>query len=433
MRPRDSWRVVAIGIFALGGVLLAGGAGYWHYANHVPAYPPLNTVMPAPNAYDDYVAAGRLCKAAGGSVVRAQPVVRTASGSSFNSRAAVGSAAGAGRLPDPPMPSNPLPPRADETGVPLAQVRAVVARNRPALARLRQGFRKTYRNPPVQTFDQTFPEIDDFRELGRVLLTEGKLAEREGRLDHATRSYLDCLRLGVDVPRGGGLLHGIEGLQIQKMGLQALLGLVDRLDGRTAAAAAREMSRLDAQAPTAAEVLSTEKEWYTAGLLEKLERTKVWREFAAWPNVINNTSPVVETLTALQFSFTPKRRIIDEVRREMDALIAAARRPYYAATPAPPQSDYLMWRIFVTRNAFEGASEWWAQRNAHWRIAQARLAVQTYEQQHGALPPSLSALVPAYLSAVPQDPYAPQPLVYRRQGTRALVYSRGSGASLLHD
>jgi hypothetical protein len=109
----------------------------------------------------------------------------------------------------------------------------------------------------------------------------------------------------------------------------------------------------------------------------------------------------------------------------MDTLIAAARRPYHQWPPPPPESSYTRWRLFVSRNAFSGAKEWWTKRDAYWRITITRLAVRAYQKQHGALPPSLAALVPAYLPSVPQDPFAPQPLVYRRQGSRPLIYSRG--------
>ena len=41
----------------------------------------------------------------------------------------------------------------------------------PTLARLRQGFHKSYCNPPVTSFRQTFPDLATYRELARVLVT----------------------------------------------------------------------------------------------------------------------------------------------------------------------------------------------------------------------------------------------------------------------
>jgi hypothetical protein len=169
------WRhprlIVGLGWIGIVGGLAAVGAGYWRFINLVPDYPRALVALPLPNAYDDSVRAGQLCVAAGGARV-------------------------------PPASSDSAPRRASDPDVPLAQVRAVVARNRAALALWRRGRGNVYRNPPVTSFQQMFPGAE-FRALGQVLVAEGKLAEREGRMPSAVRSYLDCLRLGVDVPQAG--------------------------------------------------------------------------------------------------------------------------------------------------------------------------------------------------------------------------------------
>jgi hypothetical protein len=216
MLRREPWLIVVLGIFGLICVLAAGLVGYWRYANQLPVYPSPTVVMPVPNAYADYVAAGRMSQAVGGATVQAVAVA-----------------------PRPGRTSAPQTGRSVqgyESNVPLAQVRAVVGRNRPALARLRQGFEKAYRSPPMVSLNQGFPEMTTYRELARVLLTEGRLAEREGRPADAVRSYLDCLRLGVDVPRGGPVIHGLVGLAVQSIGLSGMQGVVDQLDGPSAAA-----------------------------------------------------------------------------------------------------------------------------------------------------------------------------------------------------
>src|SRR5207302_6592605 len=142
-------RLIAMaGGFALLCVLVAGVAGYWRYANQLPVYPLPNIVMPVPNANDDYVAAGQMSEAVGGATVAADGPGAASAGNSGGPPGYPGSrraapARGSGRQRE-----------GFEPDVPLAQVRAVVARNRPALARLRQGFRKQYRTPPLVTFNQ---------------------------------------------------------------------------------------------------------------------------------------------------------------------------------------------------------------------------------------------------------------------------------------
>jgi hypothetical protein len=401
MVRRNPWLVVAAGVFALVCVLFAAVVGYWHYANQLPVYPAPNVVVPVPNAYDDYVVAGQMSEAVGGATVGAG-LGRRGAGSSLAPRS--------GRQRD-----------AYEPDVPLEEVRGVVARNRPALVRLRQGFGKQYRTPPILSFSQPFPELARFRALARVLVSEGKLAEREGRVNDAARSYLDCLHLGVDVPRGGPLIHGLVGIAIQSIGLRPLQDVADRLDGPTARMAAREMARLDAQAPPLAETLANEKEEMTSNLLELLRQPNGWRQMLS--NSASDPPSAQEILLALRIGFTPKRPMLEGIRRYMDALIAGSRRPYYASAASPPiPGDPLSQMILPV---FPQSRFTWALRDARWRIAELRLAVRAYEQQHASPPLSLEALVPAYLAAVPQDPFAPKPLVSRHMGSGVLIYSRG--------
>src|SRR5207249_6007964 len=154
---------------------VADVAGSWLSANQLPVYPTPSVVMPVPNAYDDYVGAGQMCEAVGGATVEADGPGAVSKGMAGGPPGSRGSRRAA------PLPGSGRKKEAFEPDVPLDQVRAVVARNRPALARLRQGFRKQYCNPPLVSFNQLFPEMAQFREMARVLVTEGKLAEREGR------------------------------------------------------------------------------------------------------------------------------------------------------------------------------------------------------------------------------------------------------------
>jgi tRNA A-37 threonylcarbamoyl transferase component Bud32 len=57
--------------------------------------------------------------------------------------------------------------------------------------------------------------------------------------------------------------------------------------------------------------------------------------------------------------------------------------------------------------------------------ALAAVAVECYRRVHGTWPADLEALVPAYLTHVPQDPYDGKPLRYRRVADGVVLYSVG--------
>jgi len=66
------------------------------------------------------------------------------------------------------------------------------------------------------------------------------------------------------------------------------------------------------------------------------------------------------------------------------------------------------------------------------RLAATALAIRLYQHDHaGRLPPTLDALVPAYLPAVPLDPLAAggQPVKYLPDAKLPYVYSVGENGS----
>jgi hypothetical protein len=218
------------------------------------------------------------------------------------------------------------------------------------------------------------------------------------------------------------MMHGLVGIAIQAIAIRPLQESIDRLDGATAAAAVQEMLRLEKQAPSLAETLTGERDWLTAAMLDLIrhpEKASQWTD----PNAGPSEDPVEPEHVALFLWLVPKKWIIDNQRGYLDALIASSRQPYYTQQTPPPMPGDPLSQILLP--GYLEAMPKWTQRETQWRITLTRLAVRAYEQQHGAQPPTLAALVPNYLPQAPQDPYAPHPLVYGRTSRHALVYSRG--------
>ncbi|MBN2312617.1 MAG: hypothetical protein JXM79_01730 [Sedimentisphaerales bacterium] len=66
---------------------------------------------------------------------------------------------------------------------------------------------------------------------------------------------------------------------------------------------------------------------------------------------------------------------------------------------------------------------------AHLRVARSGLAIQRYRLATGAIPDTLSELVPAYLDAVPKDPFDGNELRYKKRETGFIIYSIGEDLS----
>jgi hypothetical protein len=380
VQRRKPWLWVAAASVGLLGTLFAFGGAYLGMAGRLPAYAMPAAPMPAANAYDDFVAAAGLAPGPQGVPVG--------------------------------------PPDASAT----ERLRARVTAGRRALARLRQGFGKPYQGPPLVSFSQVLPELSGYRQLGQDLMLEGALAEQEGRPADAARSYLDCARFGVEVTQGGGIVHGSSGIIIQMMGLEGLQRLANRLDGDTAARAARELARYDRRAVPFADMLVVERDGCTQALLEFMRQHKSWHDAAA----IIGTPPQTlgdEIVGSVRYALLSKRRVVEDFRGYMDEEIARARKPYYARPLAPSLPPDPVNQMIAP--VYEGVELRWAGRDAEWRVTEARLALRTYEANHGAPPPTLRALAPEVLPAVPQDPFTPGPLRYRPGSSAARVYSVG--------
>jgi hypothetical protein len=106
-----------------------------------------------------------------------------------------------------------------------------------------------------------------------------------------------------------------------------------------------------------------------------------------------------------------------ETAREFDERMAEAKRSYYILTAlvAPALSKAL---DRDTENA------------ARIRVATTALAVERHRLQHGGqVPDSLEALVPAFLKAIPLDPFTGEPLRFQKQQDGYVVYSVGTNRS----
>ena len=308
----------------------------------------------------------------------------------------------------------------------MTVLRKVAADNRETLAQLRAAFRHEYMTPPRYGFSAAFPELARFRSTARVLAAEGRLAEREGRYGDAARSYLDCIRMGSNVPRGGPLIHYLVGVAIQAIGTVPLQRSVDHLDAATAKRAARELARLDGAAPSAADALLRERDWSLMSQRDMFRKHRYPQEYIgliSGGSGSGSGSNIQEQWDGLALFFWSKSDILRNYSRYMDAVVNNMRQPYYAHPPDPPYPPDPFNR--GTAPAYSGAGFAGAREHALMRVAQVQLAVRAYTLEHGAPPPNARALVPAYLPKLPDDPFAPQPITYRLKQGKPLIYSLG--------
>lgn len=111
-------------------------------------------------------------------------------------------------------------------------LRALIETNSESLKLIRLGLSRQCMVPGgsyilnVSTMMADFPAI---KEAAQLLSAEGLLAELENRPLDAARCYLDDIRLGIEISRGGVIMHRLVGVACESIGGMALSKLIPKL------------------------------------------------------------------------------------------------------------------------------------------------------------------------------------------------------------
>jgi len=299
--PRRLRRRLAIG--AILGMMVAIVAAQW-ILRHRPAGP--NT--PDPNGYDDLTRAGSM--------------VRWVS----------------------PEKGNPA-----QAG--LATFRPSVQSNRPALdlARVGLGRQSLAHFPDNQAgLAEQVASQSRLRRVAWILTAEGTVAEADGRIADASRSYLDGLRLGQAATQGEMLTGAQLGWFLQKPGIDRLRKLRDRLPPEEVKRILRELDTLDRHRVPVEAVVARWERWYRGA-------------FGTISRIVLRANGV------------------EAIERSTQQ--------------------------FQARKAHDAAAR-------SLRFLMVELAIHAHHQDQGTWPKSMAELVPAYLASVPIDPATGRALDY---------------------
>jgi len=298
----------------------------------------------------------------------------------------------------------------------VAEKTALLRANAPALATWRQGLALPYREPPPvpRSIDTPLPHYGTFRSLARLSVLDGRLRAARGESAGALDAHLDAVQFGQQIPRGAALVGRSIGISCQAVGRRPVWKMAPHLDGKTARAGTRRMEAIIAR---------------NVGLDETLTEGKYFGQAALLGAFREPEQVAVMDVTLLRGSFFVygKKRILNNYTRFMNRLIVLGGRPYAEGSGLPPLPFDPISQILVID--FENLHLKYAENQAQNALLTAALAVQAYRTEHdGTAPPSLFALVPAYLKAVPADPFAATagaPLRYRIAKNVPVLYSVG--------
>lgn len=380
----------ALGVFALmlaagAALLIRGGGGpTW---NIPPAAP-----RPTPNGYDFYLAAAN-------ATVRFNPEVDPASDRRFQTP---GSAYASKNYS-------------------LARRQAWLKANGKTFTLVNQALKT-----PAMAPDQggagfgvaTKPDWGQLRQLARDMSARTRTFQLQGQPVRATMSALDVLQMGQDVTREGGFLPRLVGLAIEAIGRNPLEDFdktVNALDAKQGTIAARRLENLLSREPKASRTLTVDKRDCLLDLRHMMTSGQ-WRVFAALGSGRNRYT---------SYLLASKQQVAQDYIAALDKGIAGADLPYsqLRVGPGPGSLTFFDPPNKPSKNRF-GMNEVRARTSNNMLLL--RLALRAYIAGHKSAPPTLSALVPAYLKAIPTDVYNDdKPLFYKPNGATYKLWSVG--------
>lgn len=242
----------------------------------------------------------------------------------------------------------------DVTKADVKELRGFVDSNRDAMARARGMLGGACRVPlsySEGSWDAIVAYVGEVRQVGRLFVAAGTLAEKEGRRQDALRHDLDAILLGSKSAYGGLLIHEEAGLAIQDQGLRGLEALCESLSPPECRLLIENLEVLERHQEPPASVIARDRAWYRAAA--------PWR---------------------IRLGIALNAKTLDKLRLPAEKALEVASK----------------------RNVLR------------MRRIRTLAAIRLYQSDHGgAEPPGLSALVPRYLASVPRDPSSGVPFVFR--------------------
>jgi hypothetical protein len=253
MKPMLKWGLAFLVVLVAGAILfLTIGS------NRTGAFPPL----PAPNGYDDFVAAGKMI------------IGDTAPVRSFTTNSGT----------------------AHE--MELEQLRALVTTNAEAFRLFQLGLSRTSA-VPLATFvtnqSRMLQDLGSIKRLAQFNLVVGRLAELEGRTNEAVAIHLQGMRFASEAIRSGVVIHGLVGVACENMAFTRLTNLTGRMSSSKTQEIISEMEQIDAAANSWTEMVKSERifmsqvvpfdsnpigwvrNWWTTWSLLRKEKERHWK------------------------------------------------------------------------------------------------------------------------------------------------------------
>lgn len=300
----------------------------------------------------------------------------------------------------------------------LRRQRLAVARNAPALAKLRAALNAGIAAPTTNNAEVPgFMALASARELARQLYQEAAVRAADSDAMGAAQSGLDALRLGAHMSHGP-LINDLVGIAIGAIARKSLEQNVGKLDAAQSREVARQLETIGGQMQTQTQMLRAEEKFGVksvdqlyADFADPKKRAQMQADFEKDSNAFDGAM-----LDLMKLS---PAAVKADYQAQMDKAVARASMPYaVAAQAAPIRGD-----IAYTNLSLDVITSPPARFNIEKdilsnRLLAAALRLHAAKLESGTYPQTFDTDI---------DPFSPTlaPLIYKRAGDSYFLYSVG--------
>lgn len=272
------------------------------------------------------------------------------------------------------------------------------------------------------------------RNFARLLVIEGHLYEKEGKLKEALDAYLHVLRLGGHAAQEPNLISGLVGIACQRIGQGAIR---DCLERRTLSDAVLEWLGKEL---AEAEGYQPDRRRWIIGERAMARQILDMGTLQSYALASGEQPPSSKAFAAFTESracriLWPDRTMRKDFDNFYNAIDQLAQRPTWEAMAASKEAqgepffqehvkdwNVLAWLLLP---ALDRAQNEYVRLACHNDALRINVALRRYHLKHGKYAEKLSQLVPGYIEKLPVDPFSGKPFHYRRERDGWLLYSVG--------
>ena len=298
--------------------------------------------------------------------------------------------------------------------LPIAEIKHSININQKAISLLRNGLKYDYMSPSA-TFDDKFDYLDEYRDLIRLLRNESILFESEGNYSKAIQNRIECIKFGVQIPKGGGVILTLVGISCQAIACNRIPSLLNNVDAKTAKSAIKQLIEIDNSSVSLADIIQDESNSTKLFIIKQMKSNKKMRDSDDSKNPANpNGIAFLNKLYANGFL-----SIDDYCKKEK----TEANKPYPLRKKIETPTDYIG-NIFSP--SFDTLGFKFSFIETYRKLLILELALRAYYLDYKKYPDNLSQLCPKYLSKLPKDPFTVnEDFKYKKTGSDYIVYSIG--------